>query len=366
MASYFVTSFAVKDHRGYANHFHKDLAAEVAKQLGGRKIVAGNCCGDDVSAVERRRLVAEAGVLVALCSPAYYEDEECGRDWALFQRRLAHVPSLRGSAVPPELVLVRWRPVDNRPPDLPRAPLLDGRMLNEYNELGLYRVARRKTQKPLVYQHALRELAARVLEGHRTALPVLPPDDGPPPAPTFPQRVVPSPRPPQQVESVAHPDPEPTHPPRVFISYAHEKNDGGVHARRVRALNDRLCDEGIDVTLDQTSARGPQFWPRWMDESYRKADFVLVIASPTYKRRANHEEEPGVGDGVAFEADYILQQRYRDRLWYRRILLVIFPGYSDADLPDFLGPGSVGHYEVDPDTGEGLPDLVDHILGHQA
>uniref|UniRef100_UPI0034DF4376 TIR domain-containing protein n=1 Tax=Streptomyces flavofungini TaxID=68200 RepID=UPI0034DF4376 len=139
-------------------------------------------------------------------------------------------------------------------------------------------------------------------------------------------------------------------------------DDGGAHDRRVLALSERLSDEPIDVRLDQTSAKGPQFWPRWMDHQYRKADFVLVIASPTYLRRANHEEEPGVGDGVAFEADYILQQRYHDRYWYRRILLVIFPWYSNADVPAFLGQGSVRPYLVNPDTGEGVPALVEHIL----
>jgi hypothetical protein len=104
-----------------------------------------------------------------------------------------------------------------------------------------------------------------------------------------------------------------------------------------------------------------------MREMYKKADYVLVVASPAYKRRAEHEEVVGEGDGVAFEADYIIQQRVTDRRWYERILLVVFPEHSKKDLPDFLGAGQVSYFTLDPDTGTGeLDELLAYLKGTHA
>ncbi|WP_329338972.1 TIR domain-containing protein [Streptomyces sp. NBC_00663] len=366
MSNYFITSFAQAENENYVWRFHGDLTRAV-RELSGHEIDTEICRGGQGAA--NSDLVAETGVLVALCSPDYYTDPGCGRDWALFQHRLHLIPPQRGTAHPASPVLVRWLPAEP-PADLPWAPVLADPH-DAYARKGLFDIIDNLGWNSEEYATALQELAARVCAGHKNrppdlapaSRPVLPaafprPRAGQPPTP------VPAPRAPASVLAPRTPAPaEGTGAPRVFFSYAHEENDGGVHARRVRALNDRLSEEGVDVILDQTRARGPQFWPRWMGEQYRQANFILVIASPTYKRRAHHKEDPGVGDGVAFEADYILQQRYHDRNWYRRILLVIFPGYSYADLPDFLGEGSVSYYEIDPDTGEGLPDLLDHILG---
>jgi hypothetical protein len=376
MPNYFVTSFAHAENTSYAWRFHGDLAREVEEQTGGR-IRAESCRGGQGDA--NAALVARAGVLVALCSPQYYADRGCGADWALFQHRLDLVPAQWRPAVPPARVLVRWLPAD--PPNgLPEAPVIGADLLDDYARRGLYGVMRtpgwnagqqRRSSgwNSDQYRNALRKLAALVCAGFEHRPPALFPEDIPELPQAFPRAAtVPPPRLAEPTAQAPVPPPrEPTdgrRKPRVFISYAHEEGDDGAHERRVRALYQRMCEGGVDVCVDQIAPAGPKFWPRWMHEEYKKSTFVVVIASPAYKRRAEQTEVPGRGNGVAFEADYILQERYSNREWYRRILLVTFPGYSHADLPAFLGEGAVSYYRIDPDTGEGdLPDLLDYVLG---
>uniref|UniRef100_A0AAU2V022 Toll/interleukin-1 receptor domain-containing protein n=1 Tax=Streptomyces sp. NBC_00003 TaxID=2903608 RepID=A0AAU2V022_9ACTN len=149
--------------------------------------------------------------------------------------------------------------------------------------------------------------------------------------------------------------------PRVFISYAHE-DDGGVHIGRVRTLWRLLRDLGIDARLDLPAGEEPQDWALWTDRQYRAADFVLVVASPAYRRRAEGTEEPGMGAGVGWEARLIRKEIYdRTDDWYRRILRVVLPGGSLDDLPDYLGGRTTTYYPVDPLTAEGAEKLVRYL-----
>lgn len=108
--------------------------------------------------------------------------------------------------------------------------------------------------------------------------------------------------------------------------------------------------------------RGPQDWALWTHEQYRAADFVLVIASPAYKRRAEGTEAPGTGAGVIWEARLIRGEIYdRPDDWYRRILRVVLPGCSLDDLPDYLGGRTTTYYEVAPLTAEGAERLVRYL-----
>ncbi|MGW1868490.1 SEFIR domain-containing protein [Streptomyces mauvecolor] len=151
--------------------------------------------------------------------------------------------------------------------------------------------------------------------------------------------------------------------PRVFISYAHE-DDGGAHIDRVRMLWRLLRTLGIDARLDLPASEEPQDWALWTDRQYRAADFVLVIASPAYKRRSEGTEQPGTGAGVAWEARLIRKEIYdRTGDWYRRILRVVLPTCSLDDLPDYLGGRTTTYYTVDPLTAEGAEKLVRYLTG---
>ncbi|MFJ6834100.1 toll/interleukin-1 receptor domain-containing protein [Streptomyces sp. NPDC091209] len=352
MADDFVTSYAAEENPTYAARFHQDLVAAVARQKG-RAIEAAMCCGGQ--GVANHPLIAQAQVLVALCSTAYYADPGCGGDWAVFDHRLSLVPVQFRPAVPPARVLVRWQPV-TPPRGIPLAPIMSGEVTDSYACKGVYGILREEGFSSAAYRDALGEIAGTVCAGQAGSPPVLAVGELPrlvlpfPRGGHGPRAKVPAPRAQQEVP----------HRPRVFLSYAHEE-DGGVHQKRVNSLYQRLHAEEIDADMDTAAhERAPQHWARWMRKHYTEADFVVVVASPGYKRRAEHEEVRGEGDGVGFEADYILEERTRDRRWYRRILLVSFPEHGRECVPDFLT--GVTLYTLDPETGEGdLGQLVRYI-----
>ncbi|WP_406839859.1 toll/interleukin-1 receptor domain-containing protein [Streptomyces sp. AHU1] len=354
MADDFVTSYAAEENLAYATRFHQDLIAAVARTKG-RAIEAAMCCGGQGDA--NHPLVARAQVLVALCSRAYYADPGCGGDWAVFEHRLSLVPVQFRPAVPPARVLVRWQPAAP-PSGMPLAPIMSGEVTDSYACKGVYGIIREEGFSSRAYRDALVEIAATVCAGQAGSPPVVSAGELPRLALPFPRggrgprSKVPSPRTPQEVPGR----------PRVFLSYAHEE-DGGVHQKRVKALYQRLHSEGIDADMDTAAhERGPQHWTRWMRKHYKEADFVIVIVSPAYKRRAEHEEVQGKGDGVGFEADYILEERRKNRDWYRRILVVSFPEHGEEHVPDFLA--GVTLYTLDPETGEGdLESLIDYVKG---
>jgi SEFIR domain len=85
---------------------------------------------------------------------------------------------------------------------------------------------------------------------------------------------------------------------RVFVSYSHDSEE---HAERVLALADRLRREGVDARLDRYEPHPSEGWPRWSERQISDAEFVLLVCTPTYRRRFDREERPGVGGGVEWE-----------------------------------------------------------------
>jgi hypothetical protein len=143
---------------------------------------------------------------------------------------------------------------------------------------------------------------------------------------------------------------------RVLISFAHESP---AHDRAVRSLWALLRQCGIDARVDFSAAEQPQDWKQWMREQVRDADFVLCITSPAYRRRSEGTEEPGEGLGVQWEAAFISEEFYRDRVAARqRFLPVLLPGGSTDDIPDFFGPASGTHYQVSSFDRSGIERLL--------
>ena len=98
--------------------------------------------------------------------------------------------------------------------------------------------------------------------------------------------------------------------PRVFVSYAHESRE---HEQSVLEFYEFLRSVGVDARIDVLAAQRPQEWNQWMLGELRAADFVLVIASPEYRRRADGEAPASEGRGVRFEAGIVQDEFYADR-----------------------------------------------------
>lgn len=143
---------------------------------------------------------------------------------------------------------------------------------------------------------------------------------------------------------------------RVFISYAHGDSE---HEDHVRRLGDFLCEQGIDARLDRLAAEQRQDWSVWMLRQIRAARFVLMIASPEYRRRAEGEALAGEGRGVQWEAGLIREEVYADqKAALNRFLPVVLPGGSVAEIPQWMGPTTTTNYAITDYTVRGAENLL--------
>jgi hypothetical protein len=347
----FVTSFAAVEHSAYTAQFHRDLAMAVRRRRG-RAVRAAMCRGGEGEA--NRSLVAEARVLVALCSEAYYRDQDCGADWALFERRLHLVaPRLRPPDSPAR-VLVRWRPAVP-PSRVPFPPILSGEATDSYACEGIYGIISAEGFGA-AYRQAVDRIAAAVCAGDESSPPVASADELRDLELLFPRCET---GPVAKVPPQRQPEAAPKRP-RVFISYAHDEDDPE-HRERVRSLVKLLRDH-VDVRADFDAEDEPQNWARWCNEECEEADFIVMVASAPYKRRVEQKEAEGKGLGATWEGAYIWDYAHDNpKTWHRRILRVVFPEHGADDLPKFPGSTSVTRYTIDPVTGEGL---LGKLLGY--
>jgi tetratricopeptide (TPR) repeat protein len=148
---------------------------------------------------------------------------------------------------------------------------------------------------------------------------------------------------------------------RVSISYAH---DDRVHEDRVRGFWRFLRENGVDARADMSAAERRQDWAEWMTRQVRDATYVLVIASPEYRRRAEGNAGPGEGGGVQWEARLIRDLFYAgQQAGLQRFLPVVLPGCSADGIPLWLGPASTTHYIVGEYTVAGADKLLRLLTG---
>ena len=124
-----------------------------------------------------------------------------------------------------------------------------------------------------------------------------------------------------------------TPPPRVFISYSW---DSEAHKQHVLELADQLRDEGIDCELDQYHQSPPEGWARWMLRQVKQADFVLMICTQTYYRRALGEEPPGIGKGVKWEGAIITDAIFNSEAKNVKFIPVLFSADDMEFVPEFV------------------------------
>ena len=148
--------------------------------------------------------------------------------------------------------------------------------------------------------------------------------------------------------------------PRVFLSYAHDDEQ---HADSVRSFGEFLTLCGIDVHMDRWSLDRRRDWYQWAIEQIKRADFVLVIASPMC-RLVGDGESGGAGHrGLQSELSMMRELLHADRsAWLQKLLPVVLPHGSVGDIPLFLQPRIADHYLVREFTVLGAEDLLRAIF----
>ena len=153
--------------------------------------------------------------------------------------------------------------------------------------------------------------------------------------------------------------------PIVFISYAHDSLE---HKERVREFATFLHSHiGVEVVLDQWVDNVRQDWSLWATQQLTGANFVIVIASTEYRKRAEGIAPSHVGRGSQFEAMILRDTLTRNlAAATQRILPVVLPGGSVEDIPAFLAPYSTTHFTIDKLTRADVTDLVNAMTGATA
>lgn len=151
-------------------------------------------------------------------------------------------------------------------------------------------------------------------------------------------------------------DDVPAGSPRVFISYAH---DTAQHKKQVLAFASLLRTElGIDAHLDEWYADERRDWSEWALQQLESADYVLAIASPRFRERADGQGDATEGRGSRHEGALMRDKMTEDRAtWLRKILPVVLPGGYIADIPRFLLPYTATHYLIPSLTPDGVLEL---------
>jgi hypothetical protein len=150
--------------------------------------------------------------------------------------------------------------------------------------------------------------------------------------------------------------------PWVFVTYSHDSPEHKALVLKFATfLRARI---GLDVHLDRWHDNKRIDWSLWAIKHLTKADFIVVVASPEYKRRADGEAEPHEGRGAQFEAAIIRNHLTRNLDEQTgRVLPVVLPGGSVEDIPEFLNPYSTTRFEIAAFTDAGVSGLLAAITG---
>ena len=99
---------------------------------------------------------------------------------------------------------------------------------------------------------------------------------------------------------------------------------------------DRLREDGIDASIDQYEVAPPGGWALWTAAQIRESDFVIVVCTETYQKRAEGREEPDKGHGAIWESFLAIQQVYKAAVRDNKLIPVLLDGAKPDDIPAFL------------------------------
>jgi len=142
--------------------------------------------------------------------------------------------------------------------------------------------------------------------------------------------------------------------PRVFISYSW---DGEEHQSWVKNLAARLRDNGVDITLDQWEVRPATRLPHFMENAVRENDFVLVVCTEAYKKKADKR----IG-GVGYE-DAIITGEILELGNPERFLPLLRSGAWVNSRPSWLAGATYLDFRGSPYQEAAYVRLLDAIFG---
>src|SRR5690606_17509613 len=136
--------------------------------------------------------------------------------------------------------------------------------------------------------------------------------------------------------------------PRVFVSYSQDSDD---HKQRVLELTQALRADGVDAIVDQFVDNPAQGWARWMVDELAAAQFVLLVVSEGYRKKAEGQVPRGAGLGVKWGSHLTIQEIYEVDARNEKYIPVLPQGITDAAIPQALRAWTYYRW---PESSEGL------------
>ena len=143
---------------------------------------------------------------------------------------------------------------------------------------------------------------------------------------------------------------------KVFICYAHESEK---LSDSVLELSNYFRSQGIDSEIDQYEEAPSEGWPKWMMRQVQEADYVLVVCSEMFYKRANDSSGNDDGLGVKWETSLILQQLYTLNSKNKKYIPIIYSANDKKHIPLPLQPYTYYEYTKE----EKREQLRDRVLG---
>jgi TIR domain len=141
--------------------------------------------------------------------------------------------------------------------------------------------------------------------------------------------------------------------PLAFISYSW---DGSDHKAWVREFAAKLVENGVDVILDQWHLERGQRVTQFMEASIQKAEFILVVCTPTYARKSNARR-----GGVGYEQQIISGQMAQG-LRRKRFVPVLRRGTLGSGRNAAVPTHLTGLFAVDLRKDHSSPEEFEDLL----
>jgi len=116
--------------------------------------------------------------------------------------------------------------------------------------------------------------------------------------------------------------------PVVFISYSWDSEE---HKMWVKSFAEKLTENGIQMILDQNDLMLGDPLPQFMEQSIAYSDYVLIICTPNYKRKADARK-----GGIGYEESIITSDIFANQN-HRKYITVLAAGTWETSTPIWAG-----------------------------
>ena len=141
--------------------------------------------------------------------------------------------------------------------------------------------------------------------------------------------------------------------PKVFISYSWESKE---HSEWVNSLADKLLADGIEAIIDSYDVIPGDRLPEFMESSIKDSDYVIIICTEEYKRKANNREK-----GVGYESHIISAELYNNHN-DRKFIPIIRQGDFNTAVPTYLDGKLAIDLRGNPYNETSYKDLIASIF----